>query len=753
MNGNIDEELLMIRSLLEAESTKDSKQIHAAQSQLLSTMDRFDSMQDGSVSENIDPSASLNGDTDRNSKPGSGRFGGGKSSESQAGSSTATPRRSGLVRGRSSKAKSATPVSRLLRHHKQRHPVIVTEDTTVLDTASKLGAKRQSAALIVRREENGTETLTGICSEVDICRRLVGASRIPESTPVSEIMTKSPMCVDPDEDFSVVLQIMVKHRFRHLPVVRTSGDDTSASAVSGDDADSRSRNAAGICGLVDITQCLYDAIHKIERLEANQTEFFQAVQRAQMSASGDLIDPEEAEALAHRTLEALMASISPSVGTVVQRKSLLKLDVKSTVLDAALAMKEARMTAVLVFEGLGATSLPYSHKELDLESHQKFVGILTCKDVMSRVVAKGLDPKITKVGEVMTSNPDTVRKDSSVLDALHIMQTERYLHLPVVDGGPSSDDADTSAGDASPSSNGGAKSSNEGLRVCGILSVLDCAVHTFASSSGKAAQVLSSAAPVRQSSNVYYPTPVHGSGSSQRSDSLPSAPMYSHQQWRDPDSISAFSEVRSSRKSIVDPVEELHGATEAQDLGRPPRHPASQSRLDISDLDIEPSSVSASGVFIEGQPSGSTYAASSVRGKADDNIVIKVKNLVDGKVYRLSDKSVSSLQELLRQLERATGQDADEMQLVYLDEDKDRVQLANNLALDEARALAKQQGWKKIDVFILAPRAKQEYTVKVNDPVILAVGIAAAGCALVLLGTMFLSSTSRRNNATYRRYR
>ncbi|GBG24079.1 CBS domain-containing protein CBSCBSPB2 [Hondaea fermentalgiana] len=716
--------------------------IFAAQNNLLSTLERFDSMQadsatDGSQAENHESGVNGNGSV-RLSK---------SSGTSVGGSSltTSTPRKSSRVRRRP-KQKSATPVSRLLRHHKQRHPVIVSEETSVQETSAKLVAKRQSAALVIRKTEDGTETLAGICSEVDICRRLVGAGLPAESTPVRDIMTKDPLCVDPDEDFSVVLQIMVKHRFRHLPVVReprASGReetmDTTVSNGAGpsDDAEVQASNTAGICGLVDITQCLYDAIHKIERMEANQAEFFEAVQKAQMSASGDLVDPEEAEALAQRTLQALMASISPSVGTVVQRKSLLKLDVSSTVVDAALAMKEARMTAVLVFEGLGVTSLPYSHKELDLESHQKFVGILTSKDVMTRVVGKGLDPSIAKVGEVMTGNPDTVRKDSRVLDALHIMQTERYLHLPVVDGGVAAGAADVASpgagteASANGAGNHGDASTNgeaEPMRVCGILSVLDCAVHTFASSSGKAAQVLSSA-PTRKSSTVYYPTPVHGSGSSHPTDSLPSAPMYSHQQWRDPDSISAFSEVRSVRKSAVDPVEVLEGATEAQDLGRPPLH---RSRLDVSDLDLDPENGSAAGsrrVPALGATTGSAYASSRTL-LAGDNLVIKVKDLANGKVYRLSDKSISSLEDLLAQLERASGQDADEMQLVYLDEDKDRVQLANNLALDEARALAKQQGWKKIDVFILTRSVEQEYTVKVKDPVVLAAGILVAGLAV-----------------------
>lgn len=45
-------------------------------------------------------------------------------------------------------------------------------------------------------------------------------------------------------------------------------------------------------------------------------------------------------------------------------------------------------------------------------------GIITPKDLLNRVVAKGLDPDNTAVSDVMTSNPDTVPPAMTVLDAL-----------------------------------------------------------------------------------------------------------------------------------------------------------------------------------------------------------------------------------------------------------------------------------------------------------------------------------------------
>lgn len=45
-------------------------------------------------------------------------------------------------------------------------------------------------------------------------------------------------------------------------------------------------------------------------------------------------------------------------------------------------------------------------------------GIVTPKDLLMRVVAKGLDPDITGVSDIMTPNPDTVTPEMTVVEAL-----------------------------------------------------------------------------------------------------------------------------------------------------------------------------------------------------------------------------------------------------------------------------------------------------------------------------------------------
>jgi len=64
----------------------------------------------------------------------------------------------------------------------------------------------------------------------------------------------------------------------------------------------------------------------------------------------------------------------------------------------------------------------------------RLVGIFTERDVLVRVVAAHKDPETTRLGEVMTANPDTVKSSDAVLHALELMNQHGYRHLPVVDG-------------------------------------------------------------------------------------------------------------------------------------------------------------------------------------------------------------------------------------------------------------------------------------------------------------------------------
>ena len=63
----------------------------------------------------------------------------------------------------------------------------------------------------------------------------------------------------------------------------------------------------------------------------------------------------------------------------------------------------------------------------------RLFGIFTERDALFRVLAEGRDPHTTRLGEVMTSQPQTIHPDEPFLNALRIMHKGRFRHLPVVE--------------------------------------------------------------------------------------------------------------------------------------------------------------------------------------------------------------------------------------------------------------------------------------------------------------------------------
>jgi CBS domain-containing protein len=68
-----------------------------------------------------------------------------------------------------------------------------------------------------------------------------------------------------------------------------------------------------------------------------------------------------------------------------------------------------------------------------VNERQEPIGIVTDRDLAVRIVADGKDPATTTIGEVMTRDPETVRENTPVEDALRIMRNGCFRRVPVVD--------------------------------------------------------------------------------------------------------------------------------------------------------------------------------------------------------------------------------------------------------------------------------------------------------------------------------
>lgn len=68
-----------------------------------------------------------------------------------------------------------------------------------------------------------------------------------------------------------------------------------------------------------------------------------------------------------------------------------------------------------------------------IAAEDKLVGIFSERDVLTEVVAKGMDPDETTVESVMTSDPETLTPESGISYALNKMSVGGFRHVPLID--------------------------------------------------------------------------------------------------------------------------------------------------------------------------------------------------------------------------------------------------------------------------------------------------------------------------------
>ena len=102
----------------------------------------------------------------------------------------------------------------------------------------------------------------------------------------------------------------------------------------------------------------------------------------------------------------------------MSQRHVISVGPQATLFDAACVMTRANCGSVLIIDQTGA-----------------MLGILTERDLMTRVLAKALDAKATPVAKVMTHQPHCVPPELKVSDAVLIMIERGFRNLPVVTPG------------------------------------------------------------------------------------------------------------------------------------------------------------------------------------------------------------------------------------------------------------------------------------------------------------------------------
>lgn len=94
----------------------------------------------------------------------------------------------------------------------------------------------------------------------------------------------------------------------------------------------------------------------------------------------------------------------------------IKLREDATVHEAITQMAEKRRAAVVIVDAEG-----------------RLIGIFTERDLVRRVAVPGRDPRQTRLGEVMTRNPEVLAPDDLIAYAINRLHHASYRTIPLVD--------------------------------------------------------------------------------------------------------------------------------------------------------------------------------------------------------------------------------------------------------------------------------------------------------------------------------
>lgn len=105
------------------------------------------------------------------------------------------------------------------------------------------------------------------------------------------------------------------------------------------------------------------------------------------------------------------------ISQILSDRELYFVERDQSVHEVALKMVDLRVGAILVLED------------------GELCGVFSERDLLSRVVAEGRDPRTVRVGEVMTANPTAVEESATAEEAMEVMHRNSCRHLPVLRNG------------------------------------------------------------------------------------------------------------------------------------------------------------------------------------------------------------------------------------------------------------------------------------------------------------------------------
>jgi CBS domain-containing protein len=93
--------------------------------------------------------------------------------------------------------------------------VFAVQPSTIVYAAIELMCEKNIGGLLIVENDK----LVGIFTERDYARKLILKGKSSKDTPISELMTKDPFTVTPENSIEDCMNLMTDKHIRHLPVV------------------------------------------------------------------------------------------------------------------------------------------------------------------------------------------------------------------------------------------------------------------------------------------------------------------------------------------------------------------------------------------------------------------------------------------------------------------------------------------------------------------------------------------------------
>jgi CBS domain-containing protein len=265
-------------------------------------------------------------------------------------------------------------------------PSTVVEPTTSLLEAGSKMAESRKAALVV---EDGR--LVGIFGFKDMMNRAIAKELPLEDTEISVVMTPNPESVSPDMTVLDALQTMHDNKFLTLPVCEDNGT---------------------VIGLVNVM----DLIYGCGGAEGWRSIFGSTLELDDLSeTASQWSEKSHAAVSTKKTGGSDKKNIQKSVAKLRPKKAMVSSS-EDTIQEVVQKLANHRVDSAVLVDKLGYVA-----------------GIITDTDITRRVIAKKVDPTSTLISEVMTANPKAVQSNDSATEALVMMISHKFRHVPVMD--------------------------------------------------------------------------------------------------------------------------------------------------------------------------------------------------------------------------------------------------------------------------------------------------------------------------------